>query len=194
MPSLFLDIFARCTLLGWQFPTQPFKYVIWLSFSLPWFWWEIRHHLHPIPLLFSLDSFNIFPLNFAGNIPRHHCFHFYYFVGFFAFGCFWICKFVFYQIGETFYSYLFYWFFVPLSLLYFWDSFYMDIDIMDLILSYKSLKHCLFRLTEALLFFGLYFSVFILDSFYYHVFSFTDLFWCFLWSVSKPNQLIFHLR
>ena len=52
----------------------------------------------------------------------------------------------------------------------------MDIDIMDLILSYKSLKHCLFRLTEVLLFFGLYFSVFILDSFYYHVFSFTDLF------------------
>ena len=50
------------------------------------------------------------------------------------------------------------------------------------------------QVTEALPFLSLYFSVFILDSFYYHVFSSTDLFCCFLLSVSKPNQLIFHLR
>ena len=50
------------------------------------------------------------------------------------------------------------------------------------------------QVTEALPFFSLYFSIFILDSFHYHVFSFPDLFCCVLSSVCKPNQLIFHLR
>ena len=95
---------------------------------------------------------------FDYNISRHHCFCFIIWGAFFFFG-FWM----FLDLEVCFLPnwgdisplfillvFSFFFFLVPLSLLYFWDSFYMDIDIMDLILSHKSLKLCLFCLFISL--------------------------------------------
>ena len=130
---------------------------------------------------------------FDYNISRHHCFCFIIWGAFF----FWLLDVLgsgslfSTKLGRHFtiiYSIGFFFFFLfsplisPLFLgLLLYGYWYNGLDLVS-------------QVTEALPFLSLYFSVFVLDSFYYHVFSSTDLFCCFLWSVIKPNQLVFHLR
>lgn len=87
-----MDIFTCYEVLGWlsHSLSQHFKDVVWSSFILRWFWWEITYHLHVFFLLYLMWHFlwihSIHFLNvwwFDYNVPRCHFLCFYPFGGIF---------------------------------------------------------------------------------------------------------------